>query len=206
MSENNENNNDDTRMSTQDIIKIKMTNIANQAKKSKLISGLAYIVLGLVLLFWPAASMAVICRMIGAALLFVGIFTGAIYFTLSAGTPYRFLSLVAGVPLALFGLFLFMNPDFLAEFIPIIVGIILIISGTTSLFDSITLMKYGYDKWWISLICAVITVIFGIVLIAKPFGAASVLTQVIGIATIAGGISDIYVASRIKSVVKVINE
>ena len=199
-------NNDDTKMSTEDIVKIKLSNIANQAKKSKLVSGLAYIVLGIVLLFWPVASMAVICRMIGAFLLFVGIFTGATYFTLSQGTPYRILSLVAGVPLALFGLFLFMNPDFLAEFIPIIIGIIVIISGLTTLFDSFTLLKYGYSKWWVSMLFAVVTVIFGIVLIAEPFSAASVATMIIGITAIISGISDIYVATRIKSVVNVINE
>ena len=152
---------DDVKMTSLDIVEIKKAEKASQIKKSKIIAGIASAVLGLVLLFWPGITMEIICQIVGAFLCITGVLTAAVYFTQPKENPFRAASLVAGIPLALVGLFIFLRPAFLIEFIPIVVGVIVLLDGIANLMEALSVMKQGYSKWWVSLIFAVITIILG---------------------------------------------
>ena len=193
---------DDVKMTSLDIVEIKKAEKASQIKKSKIIAGIASAVLGLVLLFWPGITMEIICQIVGAFLCITGVLTAAVYFSQPKENPFRAASLVAGIPLALVGLFIFLRPAFLIEFIPIVVGVIVLLDGIANLMEALSVMKQGYSKWWVSLIFAVITIILGLVLITKPFGIASFIMRMLGAVTLYNGLSDIYIASRIKTTIK----
>lgn len=185
-----------------DIEEIKKMDRMSQLKKSKLIAGIISALLGGVLLFWPGLTMELICQFVGAALGITGILTAAVFFTQPKESPFRAASLIAGIPLALLGLFIFLRPSFLIEFIPVVVGVIILMDGVANLMETFGLMKQGYSKWWISLIFAVLTIALGIVLLMQPFGVAKVIMQAIGIIILYNGLSDIFIASRIKTNIK----
>ncbi len=185
-----------------DIEEIKKMDRMSQLKKSKLIAGIVAALLGGVLLFWPGLTMELICQFVGAALGITGILTAAVFFTQPKESPFRAASLIAGIPLALLGLFIFLRPSFLIEFIPVVVGVIILMDGVANLMETFGLMKQGYSKWWISLIFAVLTIALGIVLLMQPFGVAKVIMQAIGIIILYNGLSDIFIASRIKTNIK----
>ena len=185
-----------------DIEEIKKMDRMSQLKKSKLIAGIISALLGGVLLFWPGLTMGLICQFVGAALGITGILTAAVFFTQPKESPFRAASLIAGIPLALLGLFIFLRPSFLIEFIPVVVGVIILMDGVANLMETFGLMKQGYSKWWISLIFAVLTIALGIVLLMQPFGVAKVIMQAIGIIILYNGLSDIFIASRIKTNIK----
>ena len=185
-----------------DIEEIKKMDRMSQLKKSKLIAGIVAALLGGVLLFWPGLTMELICQFVGAALGITGILTAAVFFTQPKESPFRAASLIAGIPLALLGLFIFLRPSFLIEFIPVVVGVVILMDGVANLMETFGLMKQGYSKWWISLIFAVLTIALGIVLLMQPFGVAKVIIQAIGIIILYNGLSDIFIASRIKTNIK----
>ena len=193
---------DDGKISQQDIIEIKESEKAGQLKKSKIIAGIASALLGIVLLFWPGLTMEIICQVVGAFLGITGILTAAVFFTQPKENPTRAASLVAGIPLAILGLFIFLRPGFLIEFIPIVVGFIVILDGAANLMEAIGVMHQGYDKWWVSLIFALLTIILGLMLVLRPFGIAKFIMRMIGIVVLYNGLSDIYIASRIKNKIK----
>ncbi len=192
----------DDRVTRAEIIEIKKMDRMSQLKKSKIIAGIISLVLGAVLLFWPGLTMGLICQIVGAALAVTGVLTAAVFFTQPEDSPFRVWSLIAGILIAAAGAGIFMRPAFLIELIPVVVGVIVLIDGTANLFETIGLMRQGYSRWWISLIFAVLTIILGIILIMRPFGVAQVITQAIGVIMMYNGISDIFIASRIKTKIR----
>lgn len=193
---------EDVKISKQEIMEIKKKDRVSQFRKSKMIGGIVSAALGALLLFWPGLTMGIICQAVGAALGIIGILTCVTFFTQSEGSPFRAGSLIAGIPLALIGLYIFLRPAFLIEIIPMVVGVIILLDGVANLFETMSLMKQGYGKWWISLIFALITIIGGLVLIMRPFSVAKTLMRVIGAVTLYNGLSDIFIASRMKPEIK----
>ena len=185
-----------------EIADIKKMDRMGQLKKTKLIAGIVSAVLGGVLLFWPGLTMGLICQFVGAALGITGVLTAAVFFTQPKDSPFRAASLIAGIPLALLGLFIFLRPSFLIEFIPIVVGAIVLLDGIMNLLETFDLMKQKYSKWWVSLIFAALTITMGILLIMRPFGVAKFVMQAIGVIMLYNGLSDIFIASRIKTKIK----
>ena len=160
-----------------EIADIKKMDRMGQLKKTKLIAGIVSAVLG-------------------------GVLTAAVFFTQPKDSPFRAASLIAGIPLALLGLFIFLRPSFLIEFIPIVVGAIVLLDGIMNLLETFDLMKQKYSKWWVSLIFAALTITMGILLIMRPFGVAKFVMQAIGVIMLYNGLSDIFIASRIKTKIK----
>lgn len=195
-------NNEGPGISKEEIIEIKKMDRMSQVKKTKMIGGIVSAVLGAVLIFWPGLTMAMICQFVGAALGIIGIFTIATYFTQPKESPFRAGSLITGIPLALIGLYIFLRPDFLIGVIPVVVGVIILLDGISNLFEAMSIMKTGNSKWWVSLIFAVLTILGGLVLIMRPFSVARTLMRVIGAVTLYNGLSDIFIASRMKSTIK----
>ena len=193
---------EDDRVSVNEIAEIKRMERMGQLKKSKLIAGIISALLGAVLLFWPGLTMGLICQFVGVALAITGVLTAAVFFTQPKDSPFRAASLIAGIPLAVLGVFIFLQPSFLAEFIPIVVGVIVLFDGVMNLIETFDQMRQKYDKWWISLIFAVLTLLLGMLLILRPFGVAKFVMQAIGVIMLYNGISDIFIASRIKTQIK----
>lgn len=193
---------EDVKMSKQEIVEIKKMDRSSQLKKNMLITGIASAVLGAILLFWPGLTMELICQFLGAALGITGLLTCGVYFTQPKETPMRGASLAAGIPLALLGLFIFLRPSFLIEFIPVVIGVIILIDGTANLLESINVLRHGDDRWWVSLIFAILTLLSGLLLIMRPFGIAKVIMRVIGAVILYNGLSDIFIAMRIRNKIK----
>ena len=192
----------DDKISRKEIIEIKNMNKTSQARKSMLTTGIVSAILGAILLFWPGLTMGLICQFLGAALAITGIVTIVSFFTQSEGTPFRGMSLAAGIPLAILGLCIFLRPSFLIEFIPIVIGVIILIDGVADLIESVRMLRYGDDRWWVSLIFAALTIILGLVLITRPFGIAKFIMRVIGAVILFNGLTDIFIANRIKNKIK----
>lgn len=192
----------DDKVTQQEITEIRKMDRMGRLRKSKMIGGIISALLGALLLFWPGLTMGLICQAVGAAISIAGILAVISYFRQSQEAPFRTGSLIAGAVLALTGMYIFLRPALLIEFIPVVLGIIILIDGIINLFETMSLMKQGYSRWWISLIFAVITIIGGFILIMRPFSAAATLMRVIGAVTLYNGLSDIFIASRINTGIK----
>ena len=172
-----------------------------RVRRDKVILAIIGLVIGVILLVWPLTSLSVIVRVIGAAMMVIGVYSILMY--LVSGRDGRSVfALIGGILIGLVGGGLFARPEGLVAFIPVIIGIVVLLSGITNLFETFTLGRQRYGKWYISLIFALITIILGLLLIFRPFGVASFLTRLIGVAVIFDAVSNLWIISRISGGVK----
>lgn len=180
--------------------------LLKKLKTNVVISAILCIVLGIVLVAWPDLSMKIVCTAVGAVLLIGGGVRLAVYFTTRDGSVYTQMNLIAGIILAVVGVWILLQPDKVLAIIPIIVGIVIVLHGVNNLQQAIMLYKDKYDKWWVALILGLLTVGFGVLLVCRPFEALDTAVMLIGVFLIYDGISDIWIVSRIYRIAKVLKQ
>jgi uncharacterized membrane protein HdeD (DUF308 family) len=156
-----------------------------------LIRAIVLIVVGLVLAIWTAASLDVMARALAVLLFIIGTVLIATYlfrkeknFAISGG-------FVAGIIIAAIGAWIFVNPGTFTDFIPKLFGIFIMVSGLSNLAQTVSLIKYKSNKWWISLIIALITCGLGAFLFFKPTDAKEIAVTVIGVFLIIDGVTNL---------------
>lgn len=165
-----------------------------EIKTTLLVMAGFYIIMGLLMLIFPQLVSNTICYIIGAICLITGGLAIYVYIASEVYGPLAMVTLVISILFIGLGLFVFLNPETFASFIPLVMGIILALEGFSKLQSSITLKKYNYDKWWEILIGAIVIFIFGIILILNPFTSLIILIRLLGIFLIIDGISNILTA------------
>ena len=121
-------------------------------RNSLILSSLLYIVLGVVLLVMPELSLGFACLLIGGAVVIYGVVRLAAY--LRGGPAADKLDLVLGVLLILLGLFLLIWIRFLLAFVPVVLGIYILIDSFGSLKRSLDMKALGFGRWWVSFLVA----------------------------------------------------
>ncbi len=160
-----------------------------EIKSSLLIMAGFYLIIGLIMLLAPTFVSNSICYLIGAICLVVG---GLAIYTYIASEVYGSLGAALLIVSVIFigsGIFIILNPELLASFIPIVMGIILVVDAFGKMQSSATLHKYGYSNWWQVLVSALIVFVFGIVLLFNPFETITLLIRVLGAFLIIDGLS-----------------
>ena len=142
---------------------------------------IVYIIAGLILIIWPEASRAVICYVLGAALLIYGVYRIVAYFIKDLPMQLQF-GVAIGAACIVAGLLLMFKAGFVITVFGVIVGLILIADGVFRLQNALDIRRMGGRGFAPLLICALVMLVFGVVLLFNPFTA--VIT-----ATIIGGVS-----------------
>ena len=105
--------------------------------------------------------------------------------------------------MAAVGVWIFLNPTAFTNFIPKIFGVFIVASGLLNLGQTISLVRYRYGLWWLSLIFALITIGLGAGLIYKAAEATELIVKVIGGFLAYDGVSNLWTASRVGKFAKV---
>lgn len=152
----------------------------------------AYVIMGAILLLWPAMSMLVICRGFGVILLAYGaVKIGMNVFASRRGwVPYTDVS--AGVISALFGLLLLIRPQMFISVLPMIVGILITVDGVMRVQSVLALRRAGYVRWWGELICAGVTLVLGVLLMINPFEGMAMAVAIMGAFLLADGLANLF--------------
>ncbi len=173
-------------------------------KTNFLVDAILLIVIGLVLIFLPGTTLTLLTKVIGGLVLFAGIV--AIISGILSKKQNVFAkngSLVAGIVIAVVGIWILLNPHVFESIIPVIAGVIVVFSGIANLGVAIPLGKNNYGNWWIALILAVLTILVGAFLLFRPLTALSYVVQIIGGALVYNGASNLWIVSRMHKVEKV---
>lgn len=101
-------------------------------------------------------------------------------------------SLFTSVVILVLGIFLFMYPGLVIKMISVVLGILILIPGITSLID------YFKSKYQPGLITGVITILISMILIIKTELVASILPFVLGIYFVINGINRFIYAFELK--------
>ena len=158
-------------------------NILNFRKMqgSYIVMAVAYVVFGLSLLIKPELSTTVICYAIGAVCVIYAVANLIKYFTGSMNRMYIEPDFVLSVIICVFGIVTIVRPSVIISILPFIVGIVLVFSGLIKVQDGINLKRFNYDRWFLVLGFAVISVILGIVVLLNPFGTGLLFTRIVGL-------------------------
>lgn len=174
-----------------------MRNILREQRRSSMIAAVITILLGVLLIFVPNRSARFLCALLGGAL----VLTGAIYILgwlskrRQTGFPVWFL--LPGVILTALGLWLLTNPASVIVLIQYIFAAILIFHGVIDLQGAVSLARQGWERWWLDILLAVLTLALGVLIFINPFGTTEVLMMAIGVSLVFDGASDLLLIHRL---------
>ncbi len=167
-------------------------------KWNLILAALAYVVLGVVLLAWPDTTGNVLCTLLGILLLGYGIFQIIGFFTRGdegwgSGAVY----LLAGLCAVALGVFALSSPEKVLAILPVALGAVVVVDSCISLKRAFQLKELGMERWWIAALLAVVTLLFGLVVMFNPFQSALLVIRIVGGVLIYQGISDLVTVTRV---------
>lgn len=162
-----------------------------------LLTGVASLILGVLVLVWPGASLFAAGILFGVYLLISGVFQLVAAFGTHRATSLRVLAFISGALSIVLGLFCFRGPMQSILLLALWIGIGWLIRGITQTLAAIHDQTMPARGWQIFL--GIVTFIAGIVLIDSPFRSVAVLTLVCGIWLVAVGVVEIVTAVRMRS-------
>lgn len=163
-----------------------------ELKWEAILTGVLYILLGIVALVIPETMQKTLGYLIGIVLIVAGLISIICYLLRDARENYYHNEFVFGLVGMVLGAAVLYKVEVIISLIPFILGILVLFSGCSKLQDAIDLKRLGYGSWIGMLVVAVINIILGIVLICNPFQAAIVLFRVLGVGLIISGVSDCF--------------
>lgn len=174
-----------------------MVDFLKKLKMNYTVSAMLCVLLGLVLLIWPGTTTQIVCMTLGIVMLAYGIIQIVIYLFNRERTIISQGMMLLGIVFAVIGIWILLKPEMIIMAVPVIVGVLIVIHGIHNVVQAVALQKEGYEKWWLALLFALLTVIFGGVLIYNPFEAVELVVRMIGLFLIYDGLSDIWILSRV---------
>ena len=157
------------------------------AWQTTLVLGVTTLVLGLIVTFYPSATLNVIAVLIGILLIVSGLFHLIRVFGNSE--PHRVGPGISGLLLIVIGVVLIRHLHLTVGIIGLIVGISWIVQGISALAASFSGAFQEGRGWWIGF--GIISLIGGIVITAVPVASVTALAVLIGIWFIIAGLSEI---------------
>jgi len=174
---------------------------ADGMRKLIMVQGVVLLVVGLILLLFPAASLTTLVFILGVYWLIEGLAT--VYSAFQQRNHYRhwWWSLISGGLGILAGFIVLAKPGsstvFTTSFLVSLLGFIAIINGVSALLTANQLKKRqqnGKTYLW----RGIFALILGILLIAAPFSSALVIVKIIGVFLILAGLVTIAMARQLK--------
>ncbi|MEU3843931.1 HdeD family acid-resistance protein [Streptomyces sp. NPDC028635] len=165
-----------------------------------LLTGVASLILGILVLVWPGPSLLAAGVLFGVYLLISGVFQLVAAFGTHRTTSLRVLAFISGALSVLLGLVCFRAPLRSILLLALWIGIGWLIRGITQTLAAASDRAVPARGWQIFL--GVVTFLGGVVLIDSPFRSVAVLTVVGGVWLVAVGITEIVTALRIRGRVR----
>lgn len=143
--------------------------------------------MGLIFIIFPEVSFETITYILAVVLIVNGI-----YFILEKEASFFFMGFLSvGVVEILLGVVMLLNPDIMKTLFPIVTGILMVTKSTLDLRIALLLQKYNYENWLSIFICAIISIVCGLIIIINPSIGTIALTTYLGIIITVYAISNI---------------
>lgn len=148
------------------------------------VSGLVAIIIGVILLVWTEATLAVIAVLFGLYFVISGVVRIMRGVTSSgAGAGSRLLSVIFGLAVLVLGIFALLNPEGSLAVLGLLVGIVWIVDGAAAL------VEYSTDSSrWVGILLGVVGIVAGGIVLFAPVETIGVLVTIGGIMLIISGL------------------
>ena len=161
-------------------------------RTSALISAAMYILAGLLLIFYPEISVTVVCKILGICVLAAGILKVMNWFILDLRSSLMRNDLLYGF---IVGIVILTRQEMLLDFIPLVTGLIICISGLGKLQSSAIAVRIGYSNALIYFLLSIVSIVFGVwvMFFVQGMFAAKTVFMLIGAGLLFSGLSDLFV-------------
>ncbi len=158
------------------------------------IVALCEIACGVLLLINPIGFSSSIIIGIGVVLFVMGVISTVSYFRTDPYDAAKKQSLAKGLVGIAAGIFCITGFGIIIAAFPllsVLYGAAMLVVGIVKLQWTVDLIRLKQAKWWLSGISAVITIVFAVIVMCNPFGAAVAVLNFAGISLICGAALDI---------------
>ncbi|WP_432087885.1 MULTISPECIES: HdeD family acid-resistance protein [unclassified Streptomyces] len=171
--------------------------LAGAAWQALLLAGLVALVLGVLVLVWPGASLLVAGVLFGLYLLFSGVMQLVAAFGTHVSTALRVMAFISGALSILLGLLCFRGAMQSILLLALWIGIGWLFRGITQTVAAASDPAMPARGWQVFL--GIVSALAGVVLIVSPLESAAVLTLLGGIWLVAVGAVEIVTALQVRS-------
>lgn len=180
-----------------------------EMKWNMLLSAALYMVLGLVLLIFPATTARTVCYMIAGIAIVTGLVNLVVYFTRNITRNYYRNDFVMGFLVIVLGIFVIYKVDLVIALVPFIIGLCIIVSGLFKLQGALDVQRMGGNSV-VLLGLAIVNVVIGILMVINPFESAILLYRLLGLGLLFSGMTDLastlYLSGKMHSYMKKLGE
>lgn len=169
-----------------------MESLMKKFFKSSLFISTILIILGFLLVFKSDTTIMMISYIIGGVLVAIGILALIRYIRAGESPLERNeLDIVYGIVTVIFGIIIIQSYQAVASVIPAVLGVAIIINSAGKLNYAFQLKDDENRMWKTTMVVAIISVIFGVILLFNPFEAALSIMKIIGIVIIIYALLDL---------------
>lgn len=158
-----------------------MNKISSSYKFISLIVSIAIVCFSIFIIIQPEISVLVAIISLGSIVLIDGLLHIISYFRKSREERTISIELIRGILSSLIGLMIIINPVMFSSFLPIIIGIWIVIQSIVKLQFAFTMKAVSEKNWIIVLLLSIITLLLGLFIIFNPFSIVVALTTICGI-------------------------
>ena len=162
--------------------------------RHRILPSLLMILLGLMLLGRPGLMIRSSAKLLGGALMAIGILRFVLREDL---VRYGFsISLVMAVSCFLAGLLIFTRYRALTSILPTAAGFLIMISGAMDLSRSYARGQLGDRRWPLTALLSIVSIVFGLYIFLHPFSAVTMAARMIGAMFIYNAAVDLLIRIR----------
>ena len=159
-------------------------------------------VLGLVLILFPEFSASMLGVACGIVLILFGIVKLVGYFSRDLYRLAFQYDLAFGALLILLGIAMLIRPTAIVSFFCAAIGVAVLVDGLLKVQMALDAKKFGLRRWWLILATAVITIVFGVLLVFRPSESSSVITILLGLSLLSEGLMNLSTALTAVKIIK----
>ena len=161
-------------------------------KYAYIILSLIFIIGGICMIVFPTFFVSAICLIAGAVFIIHGIARLIGYFSNDLYNIVFEFDFSLGIASILIGIIIILLYDKLVISVSVILGIITMISGTFKLQSALDARRFGISRWWLMVVGAIISVLFGLFLIVCPYESILISVRLFGAALVVDGIQNTF--------------
>lgn len=158
--------------------------------------------LGILVMAWPDFSAKALGTLCGAILVVFGIVRLAGYFSKDLYRLAFQYDFVFGVLLILVGSVILIRPQGVVNLLSIGLGICFLADGLFKIRIAFDSRQFGIGSWWVTLSCAILTVLMSIVLMLRPGEGGRLLMVITGLSLLFEGILNLSIAISFVKIIK----
>ena len=160
------------------------------------------LVAGLCLFIFPQMTTSVVFWGLAIAMMIVGAIQLLGYFRSDVQGAISGDKMATGMLMIILGLIVGLAQETIASMLPVVFGFVLFIGGVFKTQGAFDLKRMGDERWFVALIGALISLVFGLIILLNPFGTLMTLMRVMGAFMVAESLQDMLYAWRYEKIRK----